>query len=615
MDLFAPLPLEPLLTIISFLSSNPYHFLTKENSAFKFLSILVYTTFNLSTSGKTRSSSILQYEPQADTDDLHLSKIAVHNTTITQFHVLSRAWHSSPSTPPFSFSPPLDRLTFYHLMLDTSFSKRKKLWNGVCQFCYNEEGKCWCSNGDDGCDEVEAYVKVVQLGHKKSTTSATEIPQFKTLHDENRPSSFKHSPTFTSGLERILEDGVPGEIKRDAIRTYTTELSPPFFGCSNSNRGTHLLADCLLYIVGKSPVNGYCQGQNFVVANLIFAGLGGCLDQGGTATTSFTPSTAEILVCISVGEILLHLLSPPQTQLQPQPQRCTQFRSLPAIWSGSPLHLQLKAATLSKTLIPSVTTAPPLNNNDDFEFDVFGVLSTQFWTTLGGYFIPPSVYSDQSSFLDFLFLFGEGGGYALLAGIFLARGDRLRKCEGGEEIARELRNWKCGANSELLSSAEIKQIQSRLIPNMKSFFETLEEPSINFTREDVVRQAEDSTRVKVVDSAVNRMMTSMSIMNRGKSESIFEKFIPNMGQNPQQQEEVLDLNAGGLHTEQFLMPTNSNSELEKILSSVSNANKIMDDDFKILIEVSDRAERGGGGGGGGGGWGRRACEHTRHKLN
>ena len=202
------------------------------------------------------------------------------------------------------------------------------------------------------------------------------------------------------------------------------------------------------------------------------------------------------------------------------------------------------------------------NVNDAFaSFDVWGVISTQFWTTLGGYYFS----ADSSENLaDFLLLFGEGGGYAVLGGLVLSNSFEegeivanattdvdvevfgLMACADGEDLAVELRNWKTKNNAKFCLRTSIKYLtswqQNGLGQNdFSDYYSCCFSSTSKF-----VKKKEDETRLKIVERSVLDM--SLSDLNnnsssgsknnsssnnnnnnnnsnrRGKSNSVFDRF-------------------------------------------------------------------------------------------
>jgi len=249
--------------------------------------------------------------------------------------------------------------------------------------------------------------------------------------------------------------------------------------------------------------------------------------------------------------------------------------------------------------IPEDFGANPDNDDDDYAMaqtlDVWGVVSTQFWTTLGGYFLPPEVWMG-SNLLDFLFLFGEAGGYAILGGLVTGRGEGLKGCSSCEELAVELRGWKSRGGMGGVASME------SLFYSLSAWIAVIEgnrEGEVGifdccFATNDYVKVAEGNVRLQIVERSVIRMSMSESLAansSKGKG-GIMDRFsflggisstltdsTPESSSNVST-DELIDEQIH--HTEHFLLPSNDNA-LSRILESVSADNKTLNEDFKVLI--------------------------------
>ena len=417
------LSIEPLIAIIAYLSPNPLHFSVssaflplslllhardvrpgssrRRSSTVekgRVLSVTLTTTAahdeassadpNMASSADPnmapqKMKSMSKDENETDPDELIDSQSAPPKLLL----LVSRLWAASNSLSgeDWKWESGLERINLYHMVTNTKYSHDNELW-GVCDKCFKRSNDCWCGKVEEkvGCTfsrsrrlqdscvcQYKEILRSQQINTSLGQSSKFLLGGFKALHESNRPRGGKlgdndgddndaNDGIFFSGLEMLSDDGASGEIKRDAVRTYADDTSG-FFGRVKDGdgwcRGTNL-ADCLSCLICEEE-GGYCQGMNFLVANLIKVGLSKSVGHHdiaaadlATAATAprvisgkemFIPTRKEMLVCHAVSCLLRHL----------RVDSMSSFGTLSTIWEGSPLQLQLKAATLKHSLLPT----------------------------------------------------------------------------------------------------------------------------------------------------------------------------------------------------------------------------------------------------------------------
>ena len=335
-----------------------------------------------------KMKSMSKDENETDPDELIDSQSAPPKLLL----LVSRLWAASNSLSgeDWKWESGLERINLYHMVTNTKYSHDNELW-GVCDKCFKRSNDCWCGKVEEkvGCTfsrsrrlqdscvcQYKEILRSQQINTSLGQSSKFLLGGFKALHESNRPRGGKlgdnddddndaNDGIFFSGLEMLSDDGASGEIKRDAVRTYADDTSG-FFGRVKDGdgwcRGTNLVADCLSCLICEEE-GGYCQGMNFLVANLIKVGLSksvrvrvghhdiAAADLATAATAPrvisgkemFIPTRKEMLVCHAVSCLLRHL----------RVDSMSSFGTLSTIWEGSPLQLQLKAATLKHSLLPT----------------------------------------------------------------------------------------------------------------------------------------------------------------------------------------------------------------------------------------------------------------------